>query len=413
MDMLNTVDRLPDIWGEGALFAFSGLDGATDTQSGFVATLGSEPYALLIHTPQRRTLRVDLPEQGVPRIVTGDVILVETTVDQLVVAFAAWHTLVGSIPPGAQIILQDAIVQQAVVIAESVHDTLVLVTQGKRFAIAYGATPAEARRRAEAGLTLELQQVVADRLAWHARLPALVDPVQARLLYKCFSVMKVNTLAPELSFADLWSTPDRVPHRYMWLWDSVFHSLAANRVYPDKAWLLLKSVLDMQQPDGMIPIQGSAEGWCAAGMTQPPLLAWGVWENYRHTGNRANLEYALPRLERYLHWNMLHRDRNRNYLLEWDIEENELCRSGESGMDNSPRLTMRSMLMLSTSPHFRRTICSIWRELLTSLMNCPVRIIGAYRRTLLRGRFTTCCGMRTPGSTLICVWMVSYLMCQL
>jgi len=46
---------LPAVWGEGALFAFSGLDGATCSASGFAATFAAAPYGLLFHTPRRRT----------------------------------------------------------------------------------------------------------------------------------------------------------------------------------------------------------------------------------------------------------------------------------------------------------------------------------------------------------------------
>jgi len=66
----------------------------------------------------------------------------------------------------------------------------------------------------------------------------------------------------------------------------------------------------------------------------------GVWENYRALGDKACLQAALPRLERYLDWDCRHRDVNDNGLLEWLIEGNPLCRSGESGLDNS-RASMR------------------------------------------------------------------------
>ena len=44
--------------------------------------------------------------------------------------------------------------------------------------------------------------------------------------------MKVNTLSKEAGIAQIWSTPDRVSHEHMWLWDSVFHSLGMNHLYP-------------------------------------------------------------------------------------------------------------------------------------------------------------------------------------
>ena len=45
---------VPDIWGEGILFGFSGVDGDTVTASGFVGSLDPEPYGVLFHTPTKR-----------------------------------------------------------------------------------------------------------------------------------------------------------------------------------------------------------------------------------------------------------------------------------------------------------------------------------------------------------------------
>ncbi|WP_330999636.1 amylo-alpha-1,6-glucosidase [Cohnella fermenti] len=148
--------------------------------------------------------------------------------------------------------------------------------------------------------------------------------------------MKVNTLGPEGAHKRFWSTPDRVPHKDMWLWDTVFHSLAMNRLSPLIAWECLASMLDSQRSDGMLPHQVSVQGRRSA-ITQPPVMAWGIWQNYMHHQQEALLEEALPRLESYLLWNLKHRDLNGNGLLEWDIEGDVNCRSGESGMDNSSR----------------------------------------------------------------------------
>jgi len=62
-----------------------------------------------------------------------------------------------------------------------------------------------------------------------------------------------------------------------------------------------------------------------------------VWENHRVAGDAESLARAYPRLAAYLQWNLDHRDRNGNGLLEWEISGEPLCRSGESGLDNSPR----------------------------------------------------------------------------
>ena len=126
------------------------------------------------------------------------------------------------------------------------------------------------------------------------------------------------------------------PHRDVWLWDSVFHSLAMNYVDPDLAWDFIAAVLDSQRADGMIPICHSAH-WPPEPMSQPPLLAWAVFENCRVAHRPDRLEWALPRLEHAIEWVQHERDQNGNGLFEWYIEDDPDCRAGESGMDNSPR----------------------------------------------------------------------------
>lgn len=328
----------PNLWGEGAIFAFSGLDGQTNTESQFVATFAAEPCSLLIHTPRRRVLTITLPESGPVIVATGDVLVVDTPAGELALTFSDWHTIVGTIPSGTQlsVAFEDEAATGPVSVDTANNDVLSLYREGQRLALAYGTSATEASIRAKVGLTVDLTETIQDRLALLANLPQLDWPERDRLLKKCVSVMKVNTLTPEGANRVRWSTPDRVPHRHLWLWDSVFHSLGMNHLDPSLAWEFLQAVLDRQLPNGMIPHMMRVNGQ-TSDMTQPPILAWGVWQNYQHTGHKDNLAYALPRLERYLQWNLDHRDANNNGLLEWFIEGDPHCRSGESGMDNSPR----------------------------------------------------------------------------
>ena len=85
-------------------------------------------------------------------------------------------------------------------------------------------------------MELEVADEVSKRLATYQNVPALKSPEMDRLLKKCISVMKVNTLSKEGAIQQTWSTPDRVPHRHMWLWDSVFHSFGMNRLLPRLSW---------------------------------------------------------------------------------------------------------------------------------------------------------------------------------
>ncbi len=159
--------------------------------------------------------------------------------------------------------------------------------------MAYGETPEVAGERAEAGLSADLSAEVARRLAFYAALPKGTDDGETRFLRKCASVMKVNTLGPEGAIQRRWSTPDRIPHHHMWLWDSVFHSFAMNRVDPQLSWEFLMAMLDAQQPDGMVPHVKGVSGRTSE-VTQPPLLAWGIWENYVALGDKTRLAEAFP-----------------------------------------------------------------------------------------------------------------------
>lgn len=380
-DVGTGLSTLPRCWGEGLIFAFSGMDGPTDTASQFVATAAAERYSLLIHTPRRRLLHLTCDGADEAVTATGDVLVVTTGLEAALVAvYTAWHSLAGQVPALGHVSLcfedgsgdrrtadtaagtactgskiADEGVGEAVpalhVTVDADHgDAVVLARRGARWAMSYGASAEEATARAQAALDADLRQVIEDRLEiYHdgSGRPELEEGY-ARLFGKCLSVMRANTLAPEGVIHRHWSTPDRVPHRHMWLWDSVFHSFGMNLIDPALSWEFLQAVLEQQRDEdgplqGMIPHCMQVDGTTSV-ITQPPILAWGIWENYRHLGDKDRLALALPRLEAYLTWNLQHRDTNGNGLLAWFIEETPLCRSGESGMDNSPRFDAALLL---------------------------------------------------------------------
>ena len=49
-----------------------------------------------------------------------------------------------------------------------------------------------------------------------------------------------------------------------------------------------------QQPDGFLPHM--CGGGAPSQLTQPPLLAWAVWDNYLFARDKRRLEWALPRI---------------------------------------------------------------------------------------------------------------------
>ncbi|GAA3399732.1 amylo-alpha-1,6-glucosidase [Paenibacillus hodogayensis] len=334
----------PNRLGEGGLFAFSGMDGETNTLPGFTSTWGADPYSLLFHTKKRRVLHLNLPPVTETVVVTGDVCKLVTASGECDLVYASWHTLTGSVPVGTEptLVWEDGVAAEpqsdgvSTTLDEDNGDYIALAVSGSRFGLSYGKTAEEAADRATAGAKADAGREIERRLLLYGELAQLPDDGHSRLLNKCVSVMKVNTLSPEGAFRYMWSTPDRVPHKDMWLWDTVFHSLAMNEVNADISWQCLRTMLETARPDGMIVHQISVSGKLSV-ITQPPILAWGVWENYVAEPDLAKLSFALPILERYLEWDLANRDANGNGLPEWAIEGNVNCRSGESGMDNSPR----------------------------------------------------------------------------
>lgn len=205
-----------------------------------------------------------------------------------------------------------------------------------RFAFAHGHTPQEAAARAREGLWLDLDAQITKKRAFYQSLPQLEAPAAYRRLFaKCCSVMKTQVYTAQGMFDGQWTTPDRLPHRNLWLWDSVFHSLGNRHIDPALSLRSLWAVLETQRDDGFIAHMATPES--VSKITQPPLLAWGFYQYYAATGDRGALEKAYGALKAYLFWNRTHRDRNCNFLYEWALSDSIHCRCDECGMDNSPR----------------------------------------------------------------------------
>lgn len=256
-----------------------------------------------------------------------------------------------------------------------------------RFGLGYGGDTASALAEALQGMTLSIDDAIAARLAQYNATPA-VGPTYQRLLNKAVSIMRVNALSPEGGIVQRWSTPDRVPHRWMWLWDSCYHSMAINELQVPRpgclagaapepghniGWEYLKSVLDAAGPDGAISIERTPTSvGTKVTQTQPPLLAWAVWENFLVANTTdpekalARLAYAFPRLVGYINWDRRERGdpTGKTPLLVW-------TKGTESGMDNSQRfdaVDIPRMLAVDFSVFLARE-CMHLASIATSLGN--------------------------------------------
>lgn len=330
----------PKTWGQGALFAFSGLDGKTDYEQQLVGSLlgdhagvhfyGKRPFELYIATERINDLRWSA--------VTGD--LIEGFLrfggenHPLALAFAENATVVGRCPAGRlRLFFADG--ESMTATGESSRDGVTLTLTVNRvenadyFCVSLeGDTDASAER---------VSAVLNARRGFYEAMkaPEIADAATAEAFAKAVSVMKTQVYSPEGRFGQFWTTPDRLPHKALWLWDSVFHSFGNHLISEDLAKDTLRSVLDTQLSDGFIPHMGLPAG--QSNVTQPPVLAWGVQKLVERTGDDAFAAECFDRLAAYLNWDRANRQ-SKNGLFFWYIERtSSICRCAESGMDNCSR----------------------------------------------------------------------------
>lgn len=334
--------KLNDIWGYGQLFGYSALDGPNRYYNDFIGTLTEEKVGIRFELREWVKVIFPVKECGFAAI-TGD--MIDGTADggRLFITFADADTLVGYCPaipeitgekPLKHVTDRNADVWYNDVDAFGVRT--IKTDGGYKFCVHHSFNMTEARSGANFYINCDVEELKNKRYAYFENMPPCKDARFEQLYYKALSVNKVNVHSPEGRIPFMWTTPDRVPHRHMWLWDSVFHALAIVNYNKQLAKDAIKAVISQIHPDGFIPHMMNPTDF--SDVTQPQVLAWGVWEVYRKTGDKSFLRYCSGALEKYLLWDMRNRDKNGNGLLEWLTEpEYSECKCGESGQDDSPR----------------------------------------------------------------------------
>ena len=347
---------LPCTWGAGQLLAFSGMEGPTQAASPMVAqTLGDRLGLRFRFEPPLdlwcQATRDPDPGRRYPRcqprfeIVSGDAIRLTLTftdggtgsmafapIDQDTVAGRTvrrvaphWSAGVPAGPLGAGRHVHRGPQGPVVLEVRESADGRV------RFAVAHDAASEDlAAARARRGLEADLDALIDRRKAGLASiaLPAGLPPEHAATYRKAVSVMRVNTCAPEGQMRHLWTTPDRWPHRWMWLHDSAYHAAGHIFHFPGPAMDMLRAVFDTQESDGRIALLMRPDG-NFPDITQSPVLAWAVHRVSRAVGEPGFLAELYPRVRAYLEYFIRCRGFGGTGLFRW-------THSDES-MDNNPR----------------------------------------------------------------------------
>ena len=344
--------NLPNIWGQGACFSYSGLNGENTFTNSLVGYLLGDCIGVQFKTPVRSYIKFKLTDtQNVLYdAVTSDLIkayLVDRNENkhEFNIMYSKENTVVVKTTNRAKMKIEfDEDMNETVIDGIKIYtsDNLKFAYYEKvygeiiQMAFSYGEN---AEKDAVAACDADTDAIVKERIAFYENLerPEFKDEDEERLYYKCFSVMKSMIYTPEEPIKTRWTTPDRYPHKKMWLWDSAYHSVGMKYISKEMGEDTIRALFCKQDEDGYISHSVSPLARLE-GKTQPPLLAWAVYELYKKSNDVSFVSEMFEKLEGYIKWDMKNRDLNKNGLFEWKIEEDSVhCRVGESGMDNSPR----------------------------------------------------------------------------
>ncbi len=325
-----------NVWGAGQLLAFSALDGATDYADGLVLKTAEAGCGFDVMLPGKAAVSLsNVPPRAC--LLAGDFFELILAQGQARGAFVdAYHVLLEG-PCTFQ--------PDSSAITAATRDGRTLIGEAKHFDAAL--------------LDRDLDAEIVLRKRWLAglALPAGLPELRAKTTYKALSVMKTQVCSPEGRLRHRWTTPDRWPHRDMWLWDSAFHALGWRHLDVALAREAVEAVFDCQRPDGMVPHQGSPT--TVSPITQPPVLALAAELIDEVSPDDAWVARMYPLLSSYVRWDLRERANAPSGLLRWFIEDDPRCRSGESGMDNSPRFDAAQQLDAPDFSAFAACECQV------------------------------------------------------
>lgn len=140
-----------------------------------------------------------------------------------------------------------------------------------------------------------------------------------------------------------YTLPSPHSYPYQWFWDSCFHAIILSHFNPKDAKAELLSLTSKQFDSGMIPhmiywktktkvdfpiIEWGKED--TSTITQPPMLAYAVWQIYQKDKDKNFVKKIYPYLVKLYHYFLAERDPHNIHLV-------SLINPDESGEDNSPR----------------------------------------------------------------------------
>lgn len=143
-----------------------------------------------------------------------------------------------------------------------------------------------------------------------------------------------------------YTVPSPATYPYQWFWDSCFHAIILSHFDLTSAKKEVFSILSRQFQNGMVPhmvywknhqhtsfpkIKWGKNG--TSTITQPPMLAFAVWQIFQKDKDKSFLQSVYPHLYHLYRYLLTERDPHEKHLI-------GIMNPDESGEDNSPRFDL-------------------------------------------------------------------------
>ncbi|MBQ4526494.1 MAG: hypothetical protein II998_00315 [Clostridia bacterium] len=340
---------LPDKWGQGALFSYSGAYGVKRNSSSLEGRLCADEFAIKFMTDNKCTLRIysaDIDDIKFETVMTdyikAGLVIGEGKYDVTIV-FADENTVVICSDYAIEVIpvFETAVTTKKTKKAVQYHsgnETFTLASRSANgkiaYAFSYGKNSADVT---ESVLDSGADSIIADKNSQLEALPEFRIPNEQieKLYYRCCSILLACVNSPDGIIKSRYITPGKGEMNAMYSFWSAVCTLGLRHIAPDAAKETLESILASIAGDGMISARITPSD--KDNNINPPVLAWCFWELYQVNNDKNMLVNAYSALKKYIHYIMESRDINKNQIFEWQIGIGEDSFGAESTMDNSPR----------------------------------------------------------------------------
>ncbi|MBE7046586.1 MAG: hypothetical protein E7396_04125 [Ruminococcaceae bacterium] len=344
--------NLPNIWGQGALFAFSALDGTCTPKMSLVGNLMGDKLGVEFRHPEKfsfyftfsNLLSIDF-DVVASDIIKANILEDDTTTSNLDIIFVTQSAILMRYPKTASFhIMFEADVKEyksgyLKVYTVGKENITILSRDGEDYTYTVLSCGKHSEKEANSLIELDINREISKKLSFFEKLPivSLDDPDTERLLYKCFSVMKASYMSGGGLYTGIWSSVSRTDSEDSDYADWALSLLAGKYFGNNIAEESLNTIVDLGEPSGRI-LKNDTYGRTKSALHYP-VIAWMALEVYKITENRDFLYDIYEKLKKYMQWIMENKDFNKEFLYSWNADSNgNFININECDMKGSPRL---------------------------------------------------------------------------